>query len=269
MDHIRNLVNLFREEHPGLKAREELFEHIEKTFLPHLLRVLQKDNTLLSEVDLFPGIKVAWEGTEDQWKKLHMALLYSVLHGDPKEKFGTLLESVKKAIPGMGGEGSTSQTDEIQKILDDEDTKGALSEILELIMSTRLVSLVGDILANLSFDDLDIDIENPESLLDLLKNPQEHKGLNELMERAKMILEERVSTGKINPNELRRDIEMIRAKFQSSFGKYLNEAILGEDSGNTTGNTAQQILSNHPDARRARMLARLQKRQQQKLRTSK
>jgi len=267
MDHIRNLVNLFREAHPGLKAREELFEHIEQTFLPHLLRVIQKDNALLSEVDLFPGIKVTWQGSDEQWKALHMALLYSVLHGDPKEKFGTLFEAVKKVIPGMGGEGSTNQTDEIQKILEDEETKGAMSEILELIMSTRLVSLVGDILQNLSFEDLNIDLENPESILEMLRNPQEHAGLNEIMERAKTILEDRVNTGKINPNELRRDIEMIRAKFQSSFGKYLNEAILGEGSGNTTGNTAQQILSSHPDARRARMLARLQKKQ--KLRSSK
>ena len=265
MEHIRNLVNLFREKHAGLKAREELFEHLEQTFLPHLLRVLQKDNTLLSEVDLFPGIKVEWEGTDDQWKKLHMALLYSVLHGDPKEKFGSLIDAVKKAIPGMGG--AEGQADEIQKILEDEDTKGALSEILELIMSTRLVSLVGEIFQSLSFDDLNIDLENPESVLEMLRNPQEHAGLNQMMERAKNMLEEKVKTGKINPQELRRDIEMIRAKFQSSFGKYLNEAILGDDGADRTGNTSQQILSNHPDARRARMLARLQKKQ--KVRPSK
>lgn len=265
MDHIRNLVNLFREKHPGLKAREELFAHLEQTFLPHLLRVLQKDNALLSEVDLFPGIKVEWEGTDEQWKKLHMALLYSVLHGDPKEKFGSILEAVKKAVPGMGG--NESQVDEIQKILEDEDTKTSMSEILELIMSTRLVSLVGDIIQNISLDDLELNMENPESLLEMLRNPQEHPGLKELMDRARMILEERIKSGKLDPNDLRRDIEMIRAKFQSSFGKYLNEAILGDDDTERTGNTSAQILSNHPDARRARMLARLQKKQ--KVRSSK
>jgi len=259
MEHLRNLVSLFRDAHPGLKAREELFAHIEQTFLPHLLRVLQKDNTLLSEVELFPGIKVEWAGSDEQWKALHMAILYSVLNGDPKEKFGSLFDAVKKAVPGMGGVGG--ETDEIQKILEDEETKGALGEIMELIMSTRLVSLVGDILGSLSFESLNIDLENPESLLEMLRNPQEHAGLKELMDRAKMILEDRIHSGKLNPQELRRDIETIRAKFQSSFGKYLNEAILGEQVGNTTGNTAQQILSNHPDARRARMLARLQKKQ--------
>lgn len=264
MEHIRNLVNLFRDAHPGLRAREELFDHIEQTFLPHLLRVIQKDNTLLSEVELFPGIKVAWTGTDDEWKKLHMALLYSVLHGDPKEKFGSIFEAIKSAVPGHG-----QQADEIQKILEDEETKSSLSEILELITGTRLMSLVGDIVQSIKVDDLEFDLEHPEQLLEMLRNPQESGPLNELMERAKSVLEDRVNTGKINPQELRREIETIRAKFQSSFGKYLNEAILGEETGNTTGNTPQQILSNHPDARRARMIARLQKRQQQKVRGSK
>lgn len=265
MEHIRNLVNAFREKHPGLKAREELFIHLEQTFLPHLLRVMQKDNTLFTECELFPGIKVEWDGSDDSWKRFHMAMMYSVLHGDPKEKFGKVFEAVKAAMPGQG----TDQADEIQKILEDEETKSSMSEILELVMGTRLIGLVGDIVSSINLEDLDLNLENPEQILEMLKNPKDSPVLNEIMDRAKQILEDRVQTGKINPQELRRDIEMIRAKFQSSFGKYLNEAILGEEAGNTTGNTAQQILSNHPDARRARMVARLQKRQQQKVRGSK
>ncbi len=265
MEHIRNLVNAFREKHPGLKAREDLFAHLEQTFLPHLLRVIQKDNALFAELELFPGIKVEWDGSDDSWKKFHMALLYSVLHGDPKEKFGAVFDAIKGAMPGQG----TQQADEIQRILEDEQTKSSMSEILELLMGTRLISLVGDIVQSIRLDDLDLNLESPEQILEMLKNPKDSPVLNEIMDRAKNILEDRIQTGKLNPQELRRDIELIRAKFQSSFGKYLNEAILGEEGGNTTGNTAQQILSNHPDARRARMIARLQKRQQQKARGSK
>lgn len=260
MEHLRALVGLFREKHPGLKAREELFKHLEDTLLPHLLRVIQKDNALLSEVELFPGIKVEWEDTEDNWKKLHMALLYSVLHGDPKEKFSKILDTLKGLIPG-----GSAQADDIQKILDDEETQSSISEILELIMSTRLLGLVGDILQSVSFDDLGIDFENPESLLEMMRNPSESPVLTTLMERAKEVLEDRIRSGKINQQELHRDIEMVRAKFQSSFGKYINEQVLGVQ-GNTTGNTANQILSNHPEARRARMMARLQKRQKEKAR---
>lgn len=261
MEHLRNLVELFKEQHPGLKARDELFVHIEEVLLPHLLRVVKKDDTLFTEIELFPGIKVDWVSSDENWKKIHMALLYSILHGNPKEKFGKILEAVKGALPG----GST-QMDEISGILEDEETQSSMAEMLELVMSTRLVSLVGEVVQSINIEDLDLQMDNPEHLLAMLRNPQDSPVLNEIMERAKMILEDRIKSGKINQQELARDIENIRAKFQSSFGKYLNEALLGENSGNTTGNTAQQILSNHPDARRARMLARLQKKQQQKTR---
>jgi hypothetical protein len=261
MEHLRKLVSLFREAHPQLRAKEELFGHLEQVFLPHLLRVIQKDNTLLSEVDLFPGTKVEWAGTEEQWKALHMALVYSVLHGDPKEKFGKILETIKGMLPG-----GSSQADEVEKILEDEETKSSMSEMLELVMNTRLLSIVGDVIGSISLDDLDLKFDDPEALMELLRNPQDHPGLKEVMDRAKIILEDRIKTGKINQQELLREIEMIRAKFQSAFGKYLNEAILGEETGPRTGNTAQQILSSHPDARRARMMARLQRKQQEKAR---
>ena len=189
--------------------------------------------------------------------------MYAVLHGDPKEKFGKIFETLKGLVPG-----GSAQADEIEKILEDEETKSSLTELLELVMNTRLLTLVGDIAQSVSFDDLDLNFEDPESILELLRNPTESSALNTLMERAKAVLEERIRSGKINQQELQRDIELVRAKFQSSFGKYINEQVLGAQ-GNTTGNTGAQILSNHPDARRARMMARLQKKHQQKLRGSK
>lgn len=264
MEHLRKLISYFKtKEVPGVpRASEDLFSHIEDVFLPHLLRVLKKDNTLLAEVELFPGIKVPWEGTEEEWSMLNMALLYSVLHGDPKEKFGKIFETVKGLVPG-GGEG----TDEISKILDDEETKSSVQEMLELVMNTRLASLMGEIAQSVKYDDLDLDFEDSEKILAMLRNPQESPVLQELMDRAKMILEDKIKSGKINQQDLVREIEMIRAKFQSSFGKYLNEMIVGDAGGGTTGNTSHQILSNSPDARRARMLARLQKKQKEKTRT--
>lgn len=263
MEHLRKLVTYFKgKEVPGVpKATEALFTHLEDTFLPHVLRVLKKDNTLLSEVDIFPGVKVPWEGTDEEWKLLQMAILYSVLHGDPKEKFGKILESVKSLIPG-----GSAQADEISKILEDEDTKDSFQEILELVMNTRLASLIGEIASSFETSDFGIDLENPEAILELLRNPQGNETLNDIAERAKAILEDKIKTGKINQQELIREIEMLRAKFQSSFGKYLNEMIVGDAGGGTTGNTSAQILSNSPDARRARMLARLQKKQKEKAR---
>jgi hypothetical protein len=256
MEHLRKLVSYFKDKDPETKyprPSDELYAHLENVLLPHVLRVIQKDNALLSEVELFPGMKVAWDGTEEAWSLLQTALIYAVLHGDPKEKFGKILESIKSMFPG-------SHADELDEILNDEDTKDSLKEMLDLIVNTRLASLVGEIAQSISLDDLGVNLENPDQLLEILRNPQENPVLKEMMGRAQTILEDRIRTGKINQQEIAREIETIRAKFQSSFGRYLNQMIVGDD-GNTTGNTAEQILSNHPDARRARMLARLQRKQ--------
>lgn len=259
MEHLRKLVNYFKDkEVPVPRASEELFKHIEDTFLPHVLRVLKKDNTLLEEVELFPGIKVVWTGSEEEWNLLNMAILYSVLHGDPKEKFGKIFEAVKGVLPG--------ESDEISKILDDEDTKNSFQEILDLVMNTRLASLIGEIAQSVRYDDLELDFEDHEKILEILRNPQESPAIKVLTERAQEVLKDRIESGKINQQELVREIEMLRAKFQSSFGKYLNEMVVGDAGGGTTGNTAAQILSNHPEARRARMMARLQKKQKEKAR---
>ena len=264
MDSLRKLVNHFRERQEGIpKASEALFAHLEQVFFPHLLRVIQKDNTLMAEVELFPGVKAQWEGTDEEWKLLFLALFGTLLQGNPKEKIGKVLETLKGAIPGMGA--TEDQSKELESILADEETQSSLSEMLELILNTRLLSVVTDMIQSLDLSDLGLDFDNPEEVVQLLRNPQSSDILDRLMERAKAILEDRIKTGKIDAQALQKDIEMVRAKFQSSFGKYLNETLLGVQ-GNTTGNTAEQILSNHPDARRARMMARLQKRQQEKLR---
>jgi len=257
MEHLRNLTQYFRDRGVDTpRASDDLYKHIEETLLPHVLRVIKKDNTLFDEIELFPGMKVAWDGSDEAWKKLHMALLNAVLHGDPKEKFGKITETIKGVFP---------QADEVSKILEDDDTKSSMSEMFELLSGTRLASVASDMIQSIDLSSLGIDFENPEALLEIMRNPQESPVVTEIMERAKSVLEDRLKSGKINQDELRREVEMLRAKFQSSFGKYLNESLLGV-GGNTTGNSAAQIMSNHPEARRARMMARLQKRHQEKAR---
>jgi hypothetical protein len=266
MEHLRALIQYFKDKHPEAtwpRAKEEMFAHVEEVLLPHLLRVIQKDNTLFTEtkVELIPGadISALWDGSDDAWKRVQMALLYSVLHGDPKEKFGKILETIKSLIPG-----GSAKADEISGILDSEENQNSMKEILELVMNTRIASLVGEIAQSISLDDLGIDFEDTDALMNMLRNPTESPVLSELMGRVQSLLEERVKSGKINQQELVREIEMLRAKFQSSFGKYLNEMVVGDAGGGTTGNTSAQILSGHPEARRARMLARLQKKQKEK-----
>jgi len=268
MEHLHTLVNHFKAQHPDKvfpRATPELYEHIQKTLFPHVLQVVQKDNALFKgygACEIFPGLEMdgIWDSSDESWKKLHTALIYSLMQGDPKDKISKLMEAFKSMIPG-----GTAASDEIMQMLEKEETESSISEIFELLVNTKLTSIVGDLVSSIQLDDLGINFDDPQDLLRQMQNPQESEMLQTIMKRAQECLEERVKTGKINPNELKREIEMLRAKFQSTFGKYLNEMIVGQ-GGNTTGNTAQQIMGNSPEARRARMLARLQRKQQEKSR---
>jgi hypothetical protein len=259
MEHLRNLLQHFKERMSDTKfpkASDDLFAHIEKELLPHLMKIVKKDNTLFTDVDtapeLFPGIRVKWDGSDEAWQKVRMALMYAVLHGDPKEKFGAIFEQLKSAIPG-------NRQDEVTGILEDEETQNSLKEMLDLVMNTRLASVIGDLVQSIKFEDLDINLEDPDELIRLMQNPKDSDAIKEIMSRAQEILKDRIETGKINQQELIREIEMLRAKMTSTFGKYMNEMVVGQREQPATGNTSRQILSNSPEARRARMMARLQR----------
>lgn len=266
MEHLRSLINYLKEKSPTTtfpKPTEELFNHIQTVLLPHALKVVQKDNTLFrgeAAVQLFEGVDIrpVWDASDEAWKRLHMTLLYSFLQGDSKDKLSKALEAFKALLPG-----GNAQTDEILKVLEQEDTESSLREIFELLVNTRLATVVGDLVSSMDLDDLGIDFDNPHELLEALQHPERSPVIQTIMKRAQTILEERIRTGRINQRELVRELETLRAKFQSTFGKYLNEMVVGQ-GGNTTGNTSQTIMGNSPDARRARMQARLQKKLHEK-----
>jgi hypothetical protein len=56
-------------------------------------------------------------------------------------------------------------------------------------------------------------------------------------------------------------MEMLREKFKHSLGRIFKESVFGEER---EAQRAEVLLSNHPDARRARMLARLQRKVQER-----
>ena len=266
MEHLRALINHLKDKSPTLtfpRPSEELYQQVQTALLPHAMKVVQKDNTLFrgeAAVQFLEGVDIrrAWPGDDDAWKKLHMTMIYSFLQGDPKEKLSKMMDTFKTMLPG-----GNAQTDEILKLLEQEDTEASLHEIFELLINTRLATVVGDLVSSMDLDDLGIDFENPTELLEALQHPERSSVIQTIMKRAQTILEERIRTGRINQKELIRELETLRAKFQSTFGKYLNEMVVGQQ-GNTTGNTSETIMGNSPEARRARMAARLQKKLREK-----
>jgi hypothetical protein len=266
MEQLRKLIQHCKETNPDIrfpKASEELIVHLENVLLPHLMRIIKRDNTLFEgdeRVVLFPEVPFIWKGTDDGWRALHVALLYAVLHGDPKEKFGKIIEQIKTMIPG-------GQSDQIMSILEDKENQDSLKEMIDLVMNTRLASVVGDLIQTLGpSTDLGIDLEDPNELIRLMQNPGDNEAIKELMDRAQLLLKDRIKSGKIDQRELIREVEMLRAKMTSKFGKYMNEMVVGAREQPATGNTADQIMSNSPEARRARMVARLQRKLAEKSR---
>jgi hypothetical protein len=267
MDHLRNFIQHFRNKSPGTsfpKATPEFYAQFMEVLTPHSMRIMQKDNSLFRSADApqpFPeiDIRMLWDNSEDLWKKLHMAMVFSFFQGDPKEKVAQIMETMKRILPK-----THNDTDEILKTLGSDETSSAITEIFELFMNTRLATIVTDIAASIKLEDLGINFEYPEEILETLQHPERSQAIRQIMEQVKVTLEDRIKTGKINQHELIREIETLKAKFQSSFGKYMNEMVGFRREGDATGNTADQILSNSPDARRARMQARLQRKLREK-----
>jgi hypothetical protein len=267
MDHLRAFIKYFKDKHPSTafpRASDELYAHLTDVMTPHAMKLMQKDNSVFRGENVpqpFPGIDIRpmWDGSDEAWKALHMAMIFSFLQGDPKAKVAQVLEAMKHVLPE-----THRDTDEILKTLGTDETSSAMTEMFELLMKTRIASIVGDIAASIKLEDIGIDFERPEEILEALQHPERSQAVRQIMEQVKSMLEERIKSGKINQQELIREVEMLKAKFQSSFGTYMKEMVGIGREGAGTGNTSEQIMSNSPDARRARMLARLQKKQREK-----
>jgi hypothetical protein len=267
MDHLRTFIKTLKDKHPDLnfpRASDEVYTHLTDALTPHGMKIMQRDNSLFKSPNApqpLPGvdIRIAWDGSEESWKALHMTMIFSFLRGDPKEKVSQLVEAMKHVLPETHGD-----TSEILKVLGTDETNASLTEMFELLMKTKLASIVGDIASSIKLEDIGIDFERPEEILEALQHPERSPAVRTIMEQVKTMLEDRIKNGKINQQELIREIETLKAKFQSSFGKYMNEMVgMGREQP-ATGNTAQQIMSNSPEARRARMQARLQRKLHEK-----
>jgi len=267
MDHLRTFIKCLKDAHPELtfpRASDEVYTHLTDALTPHGMKIMQRDNSLFKAADApqpLPGvdIRVAWNGSEDTWKALHMTMIFSFLRGDPKEKVAQVMEAMKHVLPE-----THRDTDQILKELGTDEMSSSMTEMFELLMKTKLASIVGEIAASIKLDDIGIDFERPEEILEALQHPERSAAVRHIMEQVKTLLEDRIKTGKINQQELIREIETLKAKFHSSFGKYMNEMVGVAREGPATGNTSSQIMSNSPEARRARMQARLQRKLHEK-----
>lgn len=220
----------------------------EELITPVVLKIMQKDKTLFDEEFKVFGVNVSPlfpQNPDIFWKNIQKCGIASFLSGDIKTKFNKIADEVKKVW---------GSTDEVEKLLGTEESRSKISEILEFAMTTRLAKVVTSLAESIDISELGIDFENPEEVLKTFQEPN-NPVIEKLMKKIKTTLEDKVRRGEFTKEMLAADIEKIKLKIQTAFGDMFNEAL----GGRKADVAPQVILGNTPEARRARMIARMQR----------
>jgi hypothetical protein len=239
---------------------ETTVKHIEETYYPKILKILQRDETLFDSPITFKGINISslWKDNESHremiWKHIFVCVLASFFHGDIKEKLGTVMTAVK----GMWG-ASGQENNEISRILEDENSEGYLKELLDYLQQTRLAKIFMKLVDEFDMSEFDFNFENPQELVEILRNP-EHPKMKQVINKIQGMIKRKMEHGEFTQQQIVSEIEGIKAKIQSLFGNVFNDML----GGRRADVPAHVLMGNSPEARRQRMIARLQKKQRDK-----
>lgn len=239
---------------------ETTVKHIEQTYYPSLMKILQRDETIFSQQLTFRSVDISklWKENESSretiWKHLFMCVLASFFHGDFKEKIGIVMNAVK-GMWNMSGQ----ENDEISKVLNDEESEGHFKEIIEYLQGTRLAKIFMEIVDEVNVAEFELNFDNPQELVEVLRNP-EHPTMKRIISKIQSIIQQKMQRGEFTQQQIVGEVEGIKAKIQSLFGNVFNEML----GGRRADVPASVLMGNSPEARRQRMLARLQKKQRDK-----
>jgi len=237
--------------------------HIEDAYLKHVVTIIKKEETFFDEERILFGINLSklWKAGGDEtkeaiWKHLMVSIFASFLHGDIKQKFNKVLDIVKSMWGASGQE-----NDEVTRILNDENSEGYLKEIYDYAMNTRLAKIFMKMVEEFDVSDFEAELETQDmtKLMDMIKNP-DHPTMKKFVDRVKNTIEEKMKRGELSQQLIQSEIEGLKAKVISLFGN-----AFGDMLGGRRGELAPQVMmGNTPEARRQRMLARLQRKARDK-----
>ena len=234
-----------------------------EVFYPEALKVVQKDDSVFSVDRIVFGVNIsdAWKVAEDKtelWKQLHTCLLAAFLHGDVKEKISPIVDMFKSYWTGTG-----TDNEEINKILNDTESENKFKEILTFVSETRIAKLFMSVVESIDITQLGINFETPEEVIEMVKNP-EHPVSAKIIGRIQNIIKQKMQRGEITQRHIEVEIEQIKTKLTSVFGNMFKEAMGLGGGGGGAEVPPTVLMGNSPEARRQRMIARLQKKQAKK-----
>jgi hypothetical protein len=204
---------------------EKTVKEIEKEFYPHVILVIQKNETLFDETRLIFGVDLSeiWNSSditekskEAIWKHLQASLIASFLHGDMKDKLSVILDMIKSAL----GDRHTGITD----ILNDEGSQDKIKKIIDYVSETRTARVVFKVFEQIDISELNLNFETPEELIGILRNP-EHPVIQSMMGKIRNIFHEKIQRGEISQNVMMREVEEVKSMAIGLFGDTISEML--------------------------------------------
>jgi hypothetical protein len=239
-------------------------EYSKTVFQPLAMEFMKKNEDIFKEPRFFlrgVDFSIFWgelnsRNRESVWEFLRLGLVTSYLGGD-------WMQTVKDLWARYSGK----KADDIDEILNDDKTKSGIEELYEYFKETRIFKLAMELMETLNPEQFgldEIDWTDREKLLDMFKDMEN----NPLIQRAIKVVgdavEAKIRSGNLRKEDLIHELTMLREKFKHSLGKIFQEGIFGEAP--REAQRAEVLLGNSPDARRARMIARMQRKLNEKKR---
>ena len=245
--------DVFPDEEVEVKISEVVAEF--ESFLPQIVKIIQKDVTFFDEERLVFGRNISKvDNREAVWKNLVPCMIASFMHGDIRKKVGKISEIIKNVWNASGQE-----NDAVTSILNDEKSEGRFQEILDFIMNSRLVKIFTNFMKTVDISDFELNFDNPAELIELLKDPENPK-IKGVITKIQGIIKDKVRKGEIDQKVIMTEVEAIKAKIMGLFGNIFNDAL----GGRKADVPSAVLTGNSPEARRQRMIARLQRKLHEK-----
>ena len=235
-------------------------DYIVTKLYPDFFQIVSKNDSLFNEERILMGVNISEAFKSEKiskdtfWNHIVAILFASLGHGDFKSKIGPVITAVKKYFF------ITQDTEsEYSKLFNDEKAEDNFKDIFEFVTNTRLVKVCMSMLENLDISEFGINIDKPEEFIEMSKNP-DNPVAKKVGAKFSKLIGEKIARGEITKAQIDKDLEAIKAKVTSIFGNIFMNAL----GGGNGGISSADMMGNSPEARRQRMLARLQKKQREK-----
>ena len=228
-----------------------------ESFYPSIVQIIQKDAAFFSVERIVFGKNLSEvdESKRDAiWKNLLPCMLGSFFHGDIKKKVDKISGIIKDIWNASG-----QKNDAVTSILNDEKSEGRFQEIIDFVLNSRIAKIFTNIVESIDISDFDLNISDPAEIIELIKNP-ENPMIKKMTDKIQNTIKQKIQRGEFTQQTIVSEIECIKAKLVGLFGNIFNDA-LGGRKGDTNAAT---LMSNSPEARRQRMIARMQRKLQEK-----